>query len=108
MPKLGHHGPHLVAEERLDYDSGYLALRAVAWNVRRNRSEVIARQAAVNEAVIFFCFKTKERLYREVLRRRLAEGRRRVLSKPDKDNDRSLVPASESTCDDTAGIRMLE
>jgi len=42
-------------------------------NFRRNRSDAIARQAGVSEGMIFFCFKTKERLYREVRRRRLAE-----------------------------------
>jgi AcrR family transcriptional regulator len=51
----------------------HLALRAVARNFRRNRSDAIARQAGVSEGMIFFCFKTKERLYREVRRRRLAE-----------------------------------
>jgi hypothetical protein len=77
-------------------------------SVRRNRSDAIARQTGVNEAMIFFCFKTNERLYREVLSRRLAEARRQVLSNPDKDFASSLVRAYESTCDNTAGIRMLE
>ena len=58
--------------------------------------------------MILFCFKTKEGLYREVLRRRLAEARRQVLSQPDEGFATSLVRGYEPTCDNRTGIRMLE
>ena len=37
------------------------------------RTDAIARRAGVDERMIYYCFKTKEGLYREVLRSKLAE-----------------------------------
>lgn len=72
------------------------------------RTDGIARRAGVREGMIFYCFKSKENLYRQVLRRKLAEAVDLIESRPDDDFAESLVRGYESACDNVDHIRMCE
>jgi len=72
------------------------------------RTDAISRRAGVNERMIFYCFKTKEGLYREVLRRKLAERATTFESSPDDDFVSRLVKGYETNCRNLDHVRMSE
>src|SRR5437588_3897234 len=72
------------------------------------RTDAIARRAGVNERMIFYCFETKEGLYREVLRRKLAEKSLIIDSTDDDDFATALVKGFESSCSDSRHVRMWQ
>src|SRR5579863_3824214 len=72
------------------------------------RTCAIARRAGVNEGMIFYCFKTKEDLYREVMRKRVAEKRNVIESNPDDDFASSLVHGFEFLSADPNSVRSEE
>ena len=47
------------------------------------RVDAIARRARVNKRMLYYCFGTKQDLYREILRRKLAERAEWLESTPD-------------------------
>src|SRR3984885_9860485 len=47
------------------------------------RVDAIARRARVNKRMLYYCFGTKQELYREILRRKLAERAEWIESTPD-------------------------
>jgi|SRR6266851_4398181 len=71
------------------------------------RTDAIARRAGVNERMIFYCFETKEGLYREVLRRKLSE-KVHIIESSDDDFATTLVKGYESCCDDMRHVRMWQ
>ncbi|HXW84835.1 MAG TPA: TetR/AcrR family transcriptional regulator [Candidatus Binataceae bacterium] len=70
------------------------------------RTDAIARRARVNEGMIFYCFKTKEGLYREVMRERMAEAVRMIESNPAYDFASNLVQGYANVCANHDGIRL--
>ena len=72
------------------------------------RTNVIARRAGVHEGMIFYCFKTKKNLYREVLRRRLAESRIMIEANADDNFASRLADGYESVCSDANYVRMTQ
>lgn len=70
------------------------------------RTDAIARRARVNEGMIFYCFKTKEGLYREVMQRRLAQ--RLTALDPEVDFPTSLTQGYESVQDKIDFVRLWE
>ncbi len=72
------------------------------------RTDAISRRAGVNQRMIFYCFKTKEGLYREVLRRKLAERTTTIESSPDYDFTSRLVKGYETNCCNLDHVRMSE
>jgi TetR/AcrR family transcriptional regulator len=72
------------------------------------RTDAIAQRGGVNERMIFYCFKTKEGLYREVMRRKLAERLSLVESSPNDDFASRLAKGYELACSHAEGTRMLE
>jgi TetR/AcrR family transcriptional regulator len=72
------------------------------------RTDAIAQRAGVNERMIFYCFKTKEGLYREVLRRKVAERVSLLESNPNDDFASRLAKGYELACSQADGVRMLE
>ena len=69
-------------------------------------TDAIARRAGVDERMIYYCFKTKEGLYREVLRSKLAEEAHIVDSNEGDDFATALVKGYESCSSDTQHVRM--
>jgi TetR/AcrR family transcriptional regulator len=71
------------------------------------RTEAIARRARVNKRMLFYCFGSKEGLYREVLKRKLDEKGQVIESLPD-----DLVPGMlrmyDESCADFDWVRMME
>ena len=55
------------------------------------RTDAIARRAHVNERMIFYCFESKEGLYRAVLAKKLSAKAALIESMPDEDFASSLV-----------------
>src|SRR5216684_754279 len=55
------------------------------------RTDAIARRARVNERMIFYCFDSKEGLYRAVLAQKLSAETSMIESTPDEDFTSSLV-----------------
>jgi TetR/AcrR family transcriptional regulator len=55
------------------------------------RTEAIARRARVNERMIFYCFESKEGLYRAVLKQKLCARAGIIESTPDEDLISSMV-----------------
>src|SRR5246127_2994486 len=53
------------------------------------RTDAIARRAHVNERMIFYCFESKEGLYRALLAQKLAE--KAALIEPDEDFTAGLI-----------------
>src|SRR5579863_8895095 len=47
------------------------------------RTKAIARRAGVHEWMVFYCFKSKRNLYREVLRQQLAQRTRLLAELPE-------------------------
>jgi len=72
------------------------------------RTGAISRRAGVNQRMIFYCFKTKEGLYREVLRRKLADRASMFESSPDDDFAGRLVKGYETNCRNLDHVRMSE
>jgi TetR/AcrR family transcriptional regulator len=72
------------------------------------RTDAIARRAGVNERMIFYCFETKEGLYREVLRSKLAKKAHIIDSTDDDDFATALVKGYESSCSDLQHVRMWQ
>ena len=73
-----------------------------------SRTDAIARRARVNEGMIFYCFKTKEGLYREVMRVRIAEARSAIESHPTRDFAGNLVRGFENACANAESVRMWQ
>src|ERR1700719_447803 len=69
------------------------------------RTAAIARRARVNERMIFYCFESKEGLYRAVLKCKLSARAGMIESMPDEDLISSMVNAFEAICADTDSLR---
>jgi TetR/AcrR family transcriptional regulator len=72
------------------------------------RTDAIARRARVNERMIFYCFDSKEGLYRAVLRQKLSAKAALIESTPDEDLTTSLVRGFAQCCDDIDSLRMWQ
>jgi TetR/AcrR family transcriptional regulator len=72
------------------------------------RTDAIARRARVNERMIFYCFDSKEGLYRAVLKQRLSARAGIIESTPDEDLTSSMVNGFEAICSDTDSLRMWQ
>ena len=70
------------------------------------RTDAIARRARVNERMIFYCFDSKEGLYRAVLARKMSAEAGIIESMPDEDFISSLVSGYAATCADVEVLRM--
>src|SRR5258708_3128966 len=70
------------------------------------RTDAIARTPGVDDPLIYYCFETKEGLYREVLRSKLAEEAHIVDSNEGDDFATALVKGYESCSSDTQHVRM--
>jgi TetR/AcrR family transcriptional regulator len=71
------------------------------------RTAAIARRAGVNKRMLFYCFGSKEELYREILRRKNAESERLVEMVPDRVSS-ELVQWDEKCRADIDYARLLE
>jgi TetR/AcrR family transcriptional regulator len=71
------------------------------------RCAEIARRAAVNKRMLFYCFGSKEKLYREILRRKFAERAAFFESAPD-DLAGAILHWYEAGSSDLEWIRLLE
>ena len=67
------------------------------------RTEAIARRAGVNKRMLFYCFGSKEGLYREVLKRKLDEKGRVIESLPD-DIGAGLLQMYDAGCADVEWV----
>ena len=72
------------------------------------RTEAIARRAHVNERMIFYCFESKEGLYRALLAKKLSAKTAIIESTPDEDYTSSLVRGFATCCDDIDVLRMWQ
>ena len=72
------------------------------------RTDAIARRARVNERMIFYCFESKEGLYRAVLAKHLSAKAAMIESMPDEDFASSLVRGFAECCDDIDSLRMWQ
>ncbi len=72
------------------------------------RTDAIARRARVNERMIFYCFDSKEGLYRAVLAQKLSAETSMIESTPDEDFTSSLVKGFGKTCADIDALRMWQ
>ena len=72
------------------------------------RTDAIARRARVNERMIFYCFGSKEGLYREILAEKLSAKAALIESRPDEDFASSLVSGFDECCDDIDSLRMWQ
>src|ERR1700675_3978415 len=72
------------------------------------RTDAIARRAHVNERMIFYCFESKEGLYRAVLKQKLSENAPLIESTPDEDFTTSLVEGFAMACADSDVLRMWQ
>ena len=70
------------------------------------RTDAIARRARVNERMIFYCFDSKEGLYRAVLKQKMAE--KAALIEPDEDFTTGLVKGFATICNDRDSLRMWQ
>src|ERR1700676_230212 len=70
------------------------------------RTDAIARRARVNERMIFYCFDSKEGLYRAVLAQKLCTKAGIIESAPDEDFTSGLVKGFAETCADIEVLRM--
>jgi TetR/AcrR family transcriptional regulator len=71
------------------------------------RTEAIARRAGVNKRMLFYCFGSKEGLYREVLKHKIAEKAQVIETLPD-DLAAALLQMYEEGCADLDWVRMME
>jgi len=72
------------------------------------RTDAIARRAHVNERMIFYCFDSKEGLYKAVLAQKLSARARMIESMPDEDFTSSLIKGFATTCEDIDALRMWQ
>ena len=72
------------------------------------RTDAIARRAHVNERMIFYCFESKEGLYRAVLAQKLSAKAALLESMPDEDFGSSLIRGFAECCDDSDSLRMWQ
>jgi TetR/AcrR family transcriptional regulator len=72
------------------------------------RTDAIACRARVNERMIFYCFDSKEGLYRAVLAQKLSAKTAIIESTPDEDFTGSLVNGFAECCDDVGSLRMWQ
>jgi len=72
------------------------------------RTDAIARRAHVNERMIFYCFESKEGLYRAVLAKKLSAKAALIESMPAEDFASSLVRGFDDCCDDIDSLRMWQ
>ena len=72
------------------------------------RTDAIARRARVNERMIFYCFDSKEGLYRAVLQKKMAAKAAMIESTPDEDFATGLVTGFAAICDDVDSLRMWQ
>jgi AcrR family transcriptional regulator len=72
------------------------------------RTDAIARRARINERMIFYCFESKEGLYRAVLAQKLAAAATLVEATPEVDFTSSLVEGFAASCADIDGLRMWQ
>jgi AcrR family transcriptional regulator len=72
------------------------------------RTDAIARRARVNERMIFYCFDSKEGLYRAVLAQKLSVRAEMIETGPDEDFTSSLVKGFEAICGDVDALRMWQ
>jgi TetR/AcrR family transcriptional regulator len=72
------------------------------------RTDAIARRAHVNERMIFYCFDSKEGLYKAVLAQKLSARARMIESMPDEDFTSSLIKGFATTCEDVDALRMWQ
>jgi AcrR family transcriptional regulator len=71
------------------------------------RCEDIARRARVNKRMLFYCFGSKEELYREILRRKFSERATLYESLPT-DLGGAILHWYEAFSSDLAWVRLLE
>jgi len=71
------------------------------------RCEDIARRARVNKRMLFYCFGSKEELYREILRRKFSQRATLYESVP-RDVGRAILHWYEAFSSDLEWIRLLE
>ncbi len=71
------------------------------------RTEVIAARARVDKRMLFYCFGSKQELYREVMRRKLMERAELAQALPD-DMATTMLEAYRVACSDHAWVRMLQ
>jgi TetR/AcrR family transcriptional regulator len=72
------------------------------------RTDAIACRAHVNERMIFYCFDSKEGLYRAVLQKNLSAKAALLESTPDEDFTAGLVKGFAECCDDIDALRMWQ
>jgi TetR/AcrR family transcriptional regulator len=72
------------------------------------RTDAIARRARVNERMIFYCFDSKEGLYRAVLAQKLSAKAGMIESTPEADFISSMVSGFAETCADIDALRMWQ
>ncbi len=72
------------------------------------RTDAIARRASINERMIFYCFDSKEGLYKAVLARKLSARARIIESAPDEDFTSNLVNGFAATCASIDALRMWQ
>jgi TetR/AcrR family transcriptional regulator len=72
------------------------------------RTCAIARRAGVDEKMIFYCFKSKEGLYREVLGQSLSAKADLVESDPGDTFTDALIKGFDSACANVTGLRMWQ
>ncbi len=72
------------------------------------RTDAIACRAHVNERMIFYCFESKEGLYRAVLQKHLSEKAALLESTPDEDFTTGLIKGFTAVCDDVDSLRMWQ
>src|SRR5215471_13669500 len=71
------------------------------------RTKTIARRAQVHEWMVFYCFESKRNLYREVLRRQLAQ-RTRLLAELPEDFPAAVESVSKTFARNRAVIRLFQ
>jgi TetR/AcrR family transcriptional regulator len=72
------------------------------------RTDAIARRARVNERMIFYCFDSKEGLYRAVLKQKLSARAGIIEGAPDEDLTSNLVNGFAAICADVDALRMWQ
>ncbi|HWN58098.1 MAG TPA: TetR/AcrR family transcriptional regulator, partial [Methylomirabilota bacterium] len=72
------------------------------------RTDAIACRARVNERMIFYCFGSKEGLYRAVLEQKLSEKAALIESTPDEDYTSNLVNGFATSCEEVDALRMWQ
>ena len=91
---------------RTDYGGGPEGIRGSGF--AGARTDAIARRARINERMIFYCFDSKEGLYRAVLAQRLSAKAGIIESMPDEDFTSSLVKGFAANCADVDALRMWQ